>query len=426
MKLISLLPADTYTVINKGIITEDDKNNIISLYEPIIGPLAVSLYFTFLRDMRLENITSRDFSHHHLMTIMKSSLDIIKTAREALEGVGLLKTYFKEGEPNSYVYEIYSPLSPKEFFQSPIFNITLYNNLGKMEYEIIKAEYEIPKLEIKDYEEITTSINYTFKSSSKVETFETREKNSMNINLDSNIDFDLIISSMPKGLLKENALTKKTKELIEQLSFIYDLDTLKMVELLRTVINEKGTFDKEELRKNARKYYQYNNNGNLPTLIYRTQPEYLKSPEGNNSPLGQIIYMFENTSPYDFLKIKYKGANPTSRDLRLLEMLMIDLELKPAVINVLIDYVLKKNNNKLNQAFIETIAGQWKRCNIKTASEAMELAKKENTKYNKKIDTKKTKTNKDEKPFWFDTEITKEEMTQEEQAEMDELLSKFR
>ena len=130
MKLISLLPADTYTVINKGIITEDDKNNIISLYEPIIGPLAVSLYFTFLRDMRLENIISRDFSHHHLMTIMKSSLDIIKTAREALEGVGLLKTYFKEGEPNSYVYEIYSPLSPKEFFQSPIFNITLYNNLS--------------------------------------------------------------------------------------------------------------------------------------------------------------------------------------------------------------------------------------------------------------------------------------------------------
>ena len=42
------------------------------------------------------------------------------------------------------------------------------------------------------------------------------------------------------------------------------------------------------------------------------------------------------------------------------------------------------------------------------------------------METKKTKINKDEKPFWFDTEITKEEMTQEEQAEMDELLSKFR
>ena len=112
MKLISLLPADTYTVVNKSIITEDDKKNIISLYEPIIGPIAISLYFTLLRDIRLLEFISTDYTHHHLMTIMKSSIEIIKIARESLEGVGLLKSYFKEGEPNSYVYELYSPLSP--------------------------------------------------------------------------------------------------------------------------------------------------------------------------------------------------------------------------------------------------------------------------------------------------------------------------
>ncbi len=427
MKLISLLPADTYTVVNKSIITEDDKKNIISLYEPIIGPIAVSLYFTLLRDIRLLEFISTDYTHHHLMTMMKSSIEIIKIARESLEGVGLLKSYFKEGEPNSYVYELYSPLSPKEFFSSPIFNVTLYNNLGKSEYELIKAEYELPKIDLKEYEDISKELNTIYKSSSSIEPIETREKNSLNIKIESDIDFDLLISSMPKGIMRENALTKKTKELIEQLSFIYDLDTLKMVEILRTVINEKGTFDKEELRKNTRKYYQYNNNGKLPTLVYRTQPEYLKSPIGDSSPLAQIIYMFENTSPYDFLRKKNKGAQPTSRDLRLLETLLIDLNLQPAVVNVLIDYVLRKNNNKLNQAFVETIAGQWKRCNIETAEEAIEIAKKENTKYDKKINktNKVNKSSKDE-PVWFNQEIKKEEMTQEELDEMEELLSKYR
>lgn len=428
MNIVSLLPADTYTVINKSIITEDDKKNIISLYEPIIGPLAVSLYFTLLRDISLLEIISRDYTHHHLMTMMKSSIDTIKKARESLEGVGLLKSYYKEGEPNSYVYELYSPLSPKEFFSSPIFNVTLYNNVGKTEYEQIKAEYELPKIDLKDYQDITSSLNKTYRSTSNLEIVEAKEKNSLNIKLDSNIDFDLLISSLPKGLIKESVFTKKTKELIEQLAYIYDLDTLKMVELIRTVITEKGTIDKEELRKTTRKYYQYNNNGKLPTLVYRTQPEYLKTPEGDNSPLAQIIYMFENTTPYDFLKIKNKGANPTSRDLRLLETLLVDLNLQPAVVNVLIDYVLKKNNNKLNQAFVETIAGQWKRCNVETVAEAMELAKKENTKYNKKIDTKKTKTSssKDEVPVWFNQEIEKEEMSQEELDEMEALLSEFR
>lgn len=424
MKLITLLPADTYTVINKTIITEDDLKNIIALYEPIIGPIAVCLYFNLLRDINLNEFISKDYTHHHLMKIMNSSIETIKIARESLEGVGLIKTYFKEGEPNSYCYELYSPLSPKEFFSSPVFNITLYNNLGKSEYELIKAEYELPKINLDEYEDISRELNVTFKSSSTYEPIDAKEKKCQGIRLNGIVDFDLLMSSMPKGLLKP--LTKKSKELIEQLAFIYDLDTLKMVEILRTVITEKGTFDKEELRKSTRKYYQYNNSGKLPTIIYRTQPEYLKSPEGDKSQLAQIIYMFENTSPSDFLRIKYKGAKPTTRDLKLIETLLVDLELQPAVINVLIDYVLKKNNNKLNQAFIETIAGQWKRCNVETAKEAMELAKKENSKYNKKISSTKKTTSKIEEPVWFNQEIKKEEMTSEEQKEIDELLSKYR
>ena len=134
--------------------------------------------------------------------------------------------------------------------------------------------------------------------------------------------------------------------------------------------------------------------------------------------------MFENTSPRDFLTLKNKGTTPTARELKLLEELLTDLELKPAVVNVLIDYVLKKNNNKLNQAFIETIASQWKRCNVETAEEAMELAIKENAKYNKKLPTNKKVDN--NKPVWFNADISKEEITKEEQEELEDLLKDFR
>lgn len=423
---VTLLPADTYTVVNRCIITEDDKNNLISLYEPIIGPLAISLYFTFLRDLHRLDYISVDYTHHHLMAMMKLELDVIKKARETLEGVGLLKSYYKEGETNSYVYEVFSPLSPKEFFSSPIFNIALYDNLGKYEYNLIQAEYQLPKIDLKEYQEVSKELNLIYKSSSEFEPIMTKEHNSLNIRLQSSIDFDLIISSMPKGLVSKNVFTKKLRELIEQLAFIYDFDTLKMVELLRMVITEKGTFDKENLRKSARKYYQFNNNGRLPTLVYRTQPEYLKSPSGGTSPLDKIIYMFENTSPYDFLRIKYKGAMPASRDLKIIENLMIDMKLPPAVVNVLIDYVLKKNDNKMNQAFIETIAGQWKRSGIETAREAMELAKKENNKYSKVNTLKSKQVRKEVEPVWFNQEIKREEITDDEKKELDELLKDFR
>ena len=55
---------------------------------------------------------------------------------------------------------------------------------------------------------------------------------------------------------------------------------------------------------------------------------------------------------------------------------MLDQKLNPGVINVLIDYVLKVNNKKLNKDYIETIVGQWKRLKVETVVDAMEYVKK--------------------------------------------------
>ena len=422
MKLITLLPADQYVVVNKTILTEIDKKNLINLYEPIIGFGAVSLYLTLWSDLDRLELMSCDFTHHHLMSILKCRIDAIKQAREALEAVGLMKTYYKEGNINSYVYELYSPLSAAEFFNNPILNIVLYNNVGDEEYNNLKKMYRKVHIDLKDYEDITKPMNETFESTS-VPIVEARSRETLPLNIESDIDFDLIVSSIPKGILNEKAINKKMKELIINLAFIYDLDTLKIIELIRASLNERGGIDRDILRKNARKYYQFNH-GNLPTLVYRTQPDYLKTPMGDTSKKGRIIGVFENTSPYDFLKSKYHGVNPTSRDLKLLEVLMIDLELNPAVVNVLIDYVLKKNNNKLSVNYVEAIAGQWKRAGVKTAKEAMDLAEKEHKKNQKSVTDKKNTKNMKEAlvPVWFDKTLEKTEISEEEAKELEELL----
>ena len=135
MDTVTLLPADRYVIYNKTILTDFDKNVLITFYEPIIGHLAVSLYLTYWNDLEGINQVSRELNHHHLMSILKCPLGTIKEAREALEAVGLLKTYYKNGDVNSYIYELYSPLTPQEFLNNPILNIVLYNNIGATEYE---------------------------------------------------------------------------------------------------------------------------------------------------------------------------------------------------------------------------------------------------------------------------------------------------
>ncbi len=426
MKKVSLYPADIYQVIDKSLLSEQDRFVLNTLYMPIIGYSAVVLYLKLQSEANNAYISS-ELTHHHLMTNMSLTLDNIKEARLRLEGIGLLKTYYNEGEVNSYVYELYSPMSAQEFFSHPIFNVVLYNNVGKSEYYRLVDLFKTPHISLKDYEEITSTFDQVFKVRNytplEANDGEIISKNKLLLQYELDYDFDLMVSSLPKEMFNEKCLNKSMKELITNLSYLYEVDPVAMADLVRASLNEKGNIDKDELRKNVRRFYQFNNDNRLPSLLFKSQPEYLKNATGDNSMRGKMIKVFENHSPYEFLKAKYKGVKPTDRDMKILEMLLIDLKLNPAVVNVLIDYCLKTNNNKLVKQYIETIAGQWKRSGIETASEAMEIAEKEHKKKSK-TDVKQ-KSNK-VIPIWFNKDINSSSTSEEENDEFKNFIEEFR
>ena len=428
MRKIEVLPADSYIVFNKSIITEKDQRIISMLYQPIIGHVATSLYFTLLSDLSVDGLISDEKTHHYIVSRMQLKLDDIVEAREKLEAIGLIKTYIKKDNINQYVYLLYSPLEANDFFNHPILNIVLYNNLGKKEYERVVNYFKIPNVSLRGYEDITCSFDEVFSSvrgtvSEKDNNFYKRESN--NIVIKSDIDFSLLSNNS-----NDKYLTNEIKELINYLSYIYKISTSEMQNIIKISLNEKGFIDKSLLRKNCRDYYKFDNQGNLPTLIYNKQPEFLKKPEGDNSKKAKMIYTFENITPYQLLKAKYKGAEPTERDMRLVENLMIEQKLNPGVVNVLISYVLKTNNEQLKKNYVETIAGQWKRSNIETVEEAMAIAEKEHKKMKKMLTPKKEVTSKavskkEEVPVWFNKEHDVDTASDEDVEELDKLLNEL-
>ena len=130
----NIMPADTYDVINRTVLTDNDRKILTMLYQPIIGAYAVNLFLTLWMDVDKNEFMSQEENHHHLLSSTGLSLNEIVVSREKLEAVGLLKTFYKENEEeNHYIYELYSPLSAHEFLTHPVLNIVLYNSVGKKE-----------------------------------------------------------------------------------------------------------------------------------------------------------------------------------------------------------------------------------------------------------------------------------------------------
>lgn len=423
-----LLPADSYTTINKSIISDIDLKILNMLYLPITGSLAIMLYHTLLNDLNRQEIISDELDHAHLLSNLHISIGELLSARNILEAIGLMKTYIKHDSVNRYIYELYSPISAHEFFSHPVLNVVLYNNVGKREYERLVDYFKMPKINKEGYEEITQSFSKVFESvpytSNDMYSDNIRKYNKQKLNIDSSFDMNFLIETMPKSI-SSKIFTKDLQELIISLAYLYDIDAVKMQNILRVCINENGSVNRDELRKTARNHYQFDHSGLLPTLIEHTQPEYLRKPIGDNSKLSKMIYTFETTSPYDFLKSKHNGAEPVKKDIKLLEDLIIDYKLKPGVVNVLIDYVLKTNDNKINRSLVETIAGQWSRKKIETVEDAMEIAKKN---YNREIKNKTTKriVKESNVPSWFDKNIEASVATDSELKEMEEMLKEYR
>ena len=419
-----LLPADSYIVINKSIISDIDLKILNMLYLPITGTLAIMLYHTLVDDLDKQEVFSEELDHAHLLSNLHVSVEELIRARHVLEAIGLMKVYAKEDTVKRYIYELYSPVSAHEFFTHPILNVVLYNNVGKKEYERLASYFKMPKINKDGYVEITKTFSEVFESvpytSSDMYNDNIRKYNKQKLNINSSFDMNFLIETMPKSI-SSKIFTKDLQELIINLAFLYDIDAVKMQNILRICINENGSVNRDELRKVTRNHYQFDHSGLLPTVIEHAQPEYLRKPIGDNSKLSKMIYTFETISPYDFLRSKHNGAEPMKKDIKLLEDLIVDYKLKPGVVNVLIDYVLRINDNKLNRNFVEAIAGQWARKKIETVEDAMDIAKKT---YNSQIKNKVVKKVDSEGsvPSWFNKNVMADEASLDEEKAMEEFL----
>lgn len=454
---MELQAVDSYQVKASGILTGADRKIITMLYQPLMGAECLALYQTLFTEVEENRLWSEAHSHVQLLNMLDISLKALFEARLKLEGLGLLKSYVKtENDQRFYVYEILPPLSPEKFFSDGLLNIYLYSKIGNAQFQRLRRFFADEAFETDTYSEITRSFQDVFEPFKGGASAAEPVSNQVLVDKvaakeiefdDASFDFHLFLSLLSPGMIAREKITKEVRQTILKLHGIYQVSEKDMPSYLYRALDSNGEINIVYLRKIVREGYTIEN-GAPPKLQMKHETSIKEEPEVKetlNDEEALQVYL-ESITPFQLLVDISDGAVPAETDLRVVEEVMNQQNLPVPVMNVLIEYVLLRLDRKLSKNYMMTIAAHWKRKNVKTAKEAMDLAWQEHEKYKRLQEEPATpkntnynrnyqkSTRKEILPDWFDKEqvtpaenkmTDKEKQTLEEQVrEIKERLNK--
>ena len=314
-----------YEIRLASLVSNVDKDVIIELYQPLIGAISSIVYLTLVKQKR--NESDEDiYSLESLLNNMQLPINSFTNARRNLEAVGLLKTYESvNNDIHRYIFELFAPKTPKEFFNDILFKGLLIQYVGEKEALRLANSYEINTNIDKDkFDDISASFveifnpDYDHISFTKNVGENLATHNSKKIASDINIDIVF-------NLVEENSQIKKESLLeysndIKQLATLFNLneDNIASViidsynEIMKPHLNMKVAFNKAK----DKAYYPRLNNKE------ETKINYTNSEINSDTIIANKIKLMEETGPAVFLEYLQNNTKVAPADLYVINSLL--------------------------------------------------------------------------------------------------------
>ena len=382
-----VLPTDEFIISIPQSLSMNERQLLTLLYQPLTGANPISLYLLLWAEGEVEKC--EEMTHYYLMNVLDMPLRTIFEARIGLEAIGLLRTYRKDVDNRrQFIYELIRPLDAQQFFADPLLSMFLYSKIGEQPYRKLRNRY-LNQVNKDGYEEVSRTFTDVYKPVNV-------RMNVGGIDLEKvpnsypfyieQFDFDLLKSGLSEQLVPTKILTAEVREHIAKLAFMYNLTSLEMQKVVILAFDDENKFSVERLKKAAADYYKI--------AVSKQPPKLSKIPKqvpATEAPLSddertkeqELLFYLENTSPIEVLRDINGGKEPLASSVEIVEELLVKHEMPIGVVNVLIEYVMLSTDMKLPRKYVERIADHWIRKDLKTAKDAMELARKERDQYAK-------------------------------------------
>ncbi|HHU55171.1 MAG TPA: hypothetical protein GXZ48_00575 [Acholeplasmataceae bacterium] len=361
---------DNFKVRIRQYLNSEDILSLSSLYLPLMGIDSFATYHALISLDDNETYTFKKL----LDTLNIININTLNKAFYKLEGLGLIKSY--HSSKKGFLYEIYPPLSFREFFDNELLVEYLTSHIGEIEVDKLRKRLSV---KIVGYQDITKNFNEVFQTSTKsvTKTIEGLVKPGIKV---ENQDFNYpLFKLLSENILSEDLLDDDDfRNRIVRISYLYKLSEEEMKDVIVKTIEVDKDFEYASISKNACYVFQKKYQVDKPTLETTHDDMFIAS--NADDEWKKIINLVENMEVTDVLE-NISGIKPSVSEIAMFEKLINETHLSPGLINMMILIVSNEKNGELpGYNYFHKIANTWARAKIKTPYDVLKYLENRNKK----------------------------------------------
>ena len=401
---------DFFEIRIAGVITDYDVRVLTNFYQPLLGAIGLALYLTLQHIYPFAQVEPLD--HRFLWQRMDVSRTDFLIARNRLEALGLLRTYYKkESKIHFYYYELFAPKDAYNFLDDPILKGTLVKFIGERATQKLAHEFKIDD-PFTDVEEVSAKFIDVFQPDFNDPVYRVEIENYASSYQTQDISYaflaDVFFTELnAQGYINKKALSQDEVGQIEKLATLYGFSEKILARLAIMAYQPDNKFGE---RINFSQFKTYLQEEAKYAYINREARTSKRAPmiiHGGSFTAKQINEM-ELVPPIEYLAKRQKGTQLAAADVRLLDDLSANFHLENGVINALISKVLEINHNILSRAYVEKIAATLVRAEVHTALDTLN--------YFDEANSRKSSVKVKEKPSSSSTKLSSEEQDESDIA----------
>ncbi|MBG9981684.1 DnaD domain protein [Aerococcaceae bacterium DSM 111020] len=386
-----IAPMQPFYLVNSVILSPLHLQSLTHFYQPIIGPIAMSVYLTWMHVPVDSNHQSKRVVHNQCIEQMKLTMHQLDDAVKSLEAIGLLKTYrdrqsHEDPRRQTLYYHLQIPYDPQGFINQTALRAVLFHQIGPHNYEALLEQFTPEPAHLEHYDELTTPFNQWYQFGSEIPDNQTQLQSdypqaSKHLTVQSSFDYGKFLEFVMADKINHRELTEDLKSTVMNLHQVYQLNESQMAEVIKLAKNGlTGVIDHEQLipiiekrRQQARQVPKVSSN-EFPKNYTEEERQQRKQTIQKEYPSitdkQQGIILLCEQMPAETFLTKTKEAKkgfPSDNEWYFIRDLTARSELSLPAINLLIYYllVMQEQPNVL-KGMLQRIANDWQQKGLLT------------------------------------------------------------